>query len=227
MPKKHAGTAKLRKRFAERETASKYADVLRQLAFPEPERAVDWSDPKFRPFFADRALALREWDAALKKAFAVAKLDPADPFNWRDLLHMFAEHHFGRSAKGRPPRKWYSKTWCQLLADYSCIEQQNPKASDTQICQKIIKSFGARYEGKNGKKIDTGTLRRNLAYAKDPNKNEYLQRLSKDIAPLLERHLLDNEIEFSDAFIRTFSLERALKVLCAEWGSPSFRATFF
>lgn len=217
MPKKYTGTAKLREKF-DRNIAfasKKYVEGLQDFITSLPKLPpIDWSDPKVRSFRADQALKLDDQDEALKKAFTTANLDPADPLNWRKLLRIFAEVYFGRPGKRGPSLKWHSATWCQLLADYSAIEKKNPKANDTQICQKIINTFGIRYE-----KMDAATLRRNLGPAKDPNRNERLQHLSKTIASELERYCLDNDIELSEASIRKLSVERALEFICAEWPS--------
>jgi hypothetical protein len=216
MPRKYTGPDKLNDLLTKAKVARKYLGGLQQFLPPELL-------PGDYPHLKAIAEGIQSYDtSAMKSAFAAANLDSTNLFDRNKLLRIFAELHYGEPAKGGPPRKWNRDSWSQLLADYSSIKQQNPKARDKIICQKIIKSFGGRYGG-----IDPQTLRRNLASAKNPNKNEYLQILSKQIVPWLDDYLRKENIELSDASIRELSLERALKLICAKWGDPHFAQVFF
>lgn len=65
---------------------------------------------RVREIVANKALALTDdpKDAALRRAFKEFRLDPIEPFDWRELLQIFASIHF--EAHPRPPRgprrKW-------------------------------------------------------------------------------------------------------------------------
>jgi hypothetical protein len=58
---------------------------------------------RVREIVASKALALTDdpKDAALRRAFKEFRLDPIDPFDWRELLNIFADLHFEEP----PPRE--------------------------------------------------------------------------------------------------------------------------
>ena len=116
----------------------------------------------------------------IPRAFDAFGLDPSNPFAWRLLIYVFAEAHFGshRSAAGAP-RKWTARSWYNLLSDFNQMQARHRKASATAICGYLKKDreFQERYSD-----VSAATIRRNLQYARDPERNEILKRKAELLA---------------------------------------------
>ena len=178
-------------RFKMRARGQKYVDRLRP--FIATEFVPDWSDLRQRSIGANVALTLgdSDGDAAVRKAFATADLDPVNPLNWRTLLEMFAEIHFGRRLPGPGRRrKWNSENLCRLIEDHAYMKAKHPKKNDTYLCKQICAEFPNRYPSK-----DVQTLRRNLSNARDLNKNDRLKLLQDTIARKMRMDCLNRNVE--------------------------------
>jgi hypothetical protein len=136
-----------------------------------PQVRIDWNDPAQRALGAHEALRLLdELDEPIRKAFAAFGYNPDNPFHWRMLLWHFAYAHFPPPPKKGPPTKWDDGTWCQLLSDFGEVKASSrANAPDSEVCINIKKRFANRYLTETA-----GTLRRNLQYARDPNRNGIL-----------------------------------------------------
>lgn len=129
----------------------------------------------YLPTSGDRPTTL---PSSLLRAFAAFGLDPKKPSAWVELLAELSNACF--PDVGRPGRrqkknkKWSADNLCQLLEDYNTLKVRHPRSRDVAICELIRKDkkIGARYRNANQ---SAETLRRNLQYARDPEKNEYLR----------------------------------------------------
>jgi hypothetical protein len=191
MGRKDTASKRLCELFAcEREHGNR--PMLMSLASDQAgEGQIDCNHPLTRAVRADVALTLTDspFDQPIHKAFQACDLDPLDPINWRKLLSHFAYAHFYKGTRGRK-RLWDTEKWCRLLSDFDQIKKRDPKRSETDICDDLLKekALGARYRKLNQ---STATLRRNLQYARDPKYNELVRDLGASFFPRLLPKLRD------------------------------------
>jgi hypothetical protein len=124
--------------------------AIERARSPNPLRALlrrppdaDWTDQRLREVAANIALTLCDTpgDSSLRKAFEQFGLDPRNPFDWRSLLHSFANAHFDEPARvlGAPP-KWNKDSW-QLFQERVAIAREDfpkhghPKPSGQLIAE--------------------------------------------------------------------------------------------
>jgi hypothetical protein len=79
--------------------------------------------------------------ASMLSAFKEAGLDHRNPLQWRDLLSMFAEAHFGKLRT--KPQKRDPVGLSQVLQDYLAVKKENPAAKDAQL-RKLLRTVRAR-----------------------------------------------------------------------------------
>jgi hypothetical protein len=138
------------------------------------------------------------------RAFDEFGLNRSNPFAWRLLVFVFAEVHFGthRSAAGAPT-KWTDRKWCNLLSDFNQMQVRHPNASEAAICSHLTKDreLQQRYS-----KISPETIRRNLQYARNPERNRVLEinaeliaeealRMSSDVAPAKHEQITQKAVK--------------------------------
>jgi hypothetical protein len=111
-----------------------------------------------------------ENDAAMLRAFDAAGLDHRNPLDWRTLLSLFAEAHFGK--RRTKPTKWDIAARLEVLADYLEVYKSDPKLSDVKIC-KLLKA-DKRYNSKYGK-YSLDALRKLVRDARSPKHNVLLR----------------------------------------------------
>jgi hypothetical protein len=155
-----------------------YSGPWQETAFAleqEVRGAAIWDDPKARTCAAELALSLTSAasDEPIRKAFDSFGLDPSNPFHWRKLLWYLAEAFFGQRNLGRP-KEWSADKLCHLLEHFHQVKEkeENLTLSDELICQRVKNHFHREYAG-----ISAGTIRRNVQYARDPQRNPVLGSL--------------------------------------------------
>jgi hypothetical protein len=159
-------------------------------------------------------------DHSLKLAFRAAHLDPQDPLDRETLLRFFAAAHFPSKRETRGAKtKWTPERWSQLLSDYDQVKKDNPNLKDEALCKKIVKRFPSRYprppDSARGFAEDTGaTVRRNLAYARDPSKNTKLAELAQTYLDIAKAEI------HSDSPIQ--ELKAAAVSLAIQWLSKAW-----
>jgi hypothetical protein len=82
---------------------------------------------------------------ALRKAFETFKLDPQDPFHWRQLINMLAYMQFGERIKSarKDPKKWTSSKTAQLRSEIKPLGKiSNKRAALTLAKDKRSSFFG-------------------------------------------------------------------------------------
>jgi len=164
---------------------------------------------------------------SLKLAFKAAHLDPQDPLDREILLRLFAAAHFSSKRETRGAKtKWTPERWSQLLSDYNQVKKDNPNLKDEQLCKEIVKRFPSRYpkppgSGREFAKDSGATVRRNLAYARDPSKNTLLAESIKIVADTLKtaNHRLDPNFD-----VPIQKLNEKSKSLAIEWLSKAREA---
>jgi len=109
-------------------------------------------------------------DAAMLRAFEQAGLDHRDPRDWRTLLSLFAEVHFGKIKTKSV--KWDMAALLDLLIDYREVQKKNPQLSGVNICKflRTDKSFKTKYG-----RYTTDALRKLVRYARSPKHNVLLR----------------------------------------------------
>jgi hypothetical protein len=171
------------------------------------------------PFAAEAELLGYPLSEPLKKAFQTFGLDPGRPLAWRLLLYIFADTHFGSHPSRRgAPKKWTNRRWCDLLSDLNQLHTRYSKKSEAELCGllKTNSAFRTRYEDVG----DASTIRRNLAYARDPKRNGTLKELSylcagmelrnyTEITPALEAKIRRNAVGKALMMISTYWQRRA------------------
>jgi len=111
-----------------------------------------------------------EHDAAMLRAFEAAGLDHRNPLDWRTLLSLFAEVHFGKIRT--KPKKWDIAHLFDVFGDYCEVKKSDPKLSDLKIC-KLLQT-DERYKRKYSRyKLDS--LRKLVRYARSPKHNLLLR----------------------------------------------------
>ena len=134
----------------------------------------DWAASPVLTEAERAAAALRaiEQDPNLRRMFETAGLDTSNVLHWQRLLSSLAEIIFARGSPRGRPRAWTPERWIQLLNDFNELKSRHPKASAGRVCGRLTREepFSSRYEN-----LDAQTLRRNLSYARDPNRNGLLR----------------------------------------------------
>jgi hypothetical protein len=153
---------------------TQYFEPWEATAFALEQEASDvpiWQNPKARFFAADAALKLTsaEYNEPIRKAFDTFGLDPRNPFHWRKLLWYLAQAFFGKPNLRRP-KTWSSDRWCRLLQHFHEVSTSDPRLTEQSVCQLVKNRFDKHYRG-----IDGQTIRRNLQYARDPQRNPVLE----------------------------------------------------
>jgi hypothetical protein len=105
-------------------------------------------------------------DQAIIDAFKDFNLDPEKPYDWHLLMGYFADAHYGRRKRGKPP-SWTSDRLCQLCTDFYALKNANPGESDEQICGRLAdpRKTGAEI-GRRYVELSPGTIRRKLVEAR-------------------------------------------------------------
>jgi hypothetical protein len=188
--------------------------ILPALPYPEILAELDFKIAGVVDERANLALRPATITEPIREAFDRFDLDPANPFAWRLLLHVFADTHFGpRITAAGAPKKWTDVTWCELLSDFDQVKARNPNASDTAIC-KFLKNdpaFGNRYA-----KVSAATIRRNLQPARSPGYNETLKMVADAYVEIDERVGGDHTPQKKEA-MKQASLEKALGEISSVW----------
>jgi hypothetical protein len=93
------------------------------------------------------AMWLGEHDHALRKAFEAGGLDPANPLDWRELIGIFAQAHFGETRKGGRPEEWTPRKLAVLMMDFAAVRAKHPKKGQRDICKRLVEErpFAATY----------------------------------------------------------------------------------
>jgi hypothetical protein len=162
-------------------TGERKRGALPALEYPEslgePIRGVmkDWRSEMSHSLKerADSLLFKEPIAEPIRRAFDEFGLNPSNPFVWRLLIFVFAEVHFGshRSAAGAPT-KWTATRWCDLLFDFNQMQARHPKASEAAICGYLKRDRELQHRYSD---ISPATIRRNLQYARDPERNAILK----------------------------------------------------
>jgi hypothetical protein len=110
--------------------------------------------------------------AEMSAAFAAASMDPTDPTHWWQLLYYFSWTHYGkRRGVGASPQ-WDAIRYSKLSKDFEAKKLANPSLSDEDVFRYLRRS--PEYRTAKGRPLSTSRLRKALAEARDPNKNELL-----------------------------------------------------
>jgi hypothetical protein len=176
---------------------------------------IDWRNKAFRAAAAETALHIASFygDDCLKKAFDAAQLDPDDPESWATLLRIFSLAHFGPSTTKRGGKLvWDWRKWSQLLADFAAVKASHPNYKDSSVCKNILIRFSSRYP-----KIKSGTIRRNLQYARDVKKNEYLKMESEAFEKSIEEAAAKRGRKMSRTEIESKAIEKAIQKIAKEF----------
>jgi hypothetical protein len=149
----------------------------------------------------------------IRRAFDKFGLNPSNPFAWRLLIFIFAEVHFGshRSAAGAPT-KWTGKRWCDLLSDFNQMQERHPKESEAAICGFLKKDRELR---QGYSQVSAATIRRNLQYARDPKRNEFLKKMAEYHAE--ELLVSANAAPARHQEIRQKALKKTLQRISTAW----------
>jgi len=153
-PSKDAFSKRLRDSLANRK---KLQAACRQDGHPLQEFVVGWDllmeNEIAREMSVERAFALDPQiseDASILAAFSAAGLNPKNPIDWRTLMKLFCEVHFG-------PAKTKPKSWTefeyfilakQALELYPKIVKRGDKLTATKLAEELQKSF-EEYEDYN------------------------------------------------------------------------------
>jgi hypothetical protein len=119
------------------------------------------------------ALRLRKDDedaAAMLRAFEAAGLDHRNPLDWRTLLSLFAEVHFGKIRT--KPKKWDISALLDVLEDYRAVQKSDQELSDVKIC-KLLQT-DKRYKSKYST-FNLDALRKLVRHARNPEHNVLLR----------------------------------------------------
>jgi hypothetical protein len=119
------------------------------------------------------ALRLRKDDedpSAMLRAFEAAGLDHRNPLDWRTLLSLFAEAHFGKIRT--KPQKWDVAALLDVLGDDREVQKMDPELSDVKIC-KLLRT-DKRYKSKYSK-YHLDALRKLVRHARSPKHNVLLR----------------------------------------------------
>ena len=108
-------------------------------------------------------LADHEFDAAIAKGFAEAKLDPENPWHWRALLFAFAEAYYPRKNSNQ---FWTLDRLTRLAAQELRIKIVHPKWTQDQYHKALTKWVAKQY----GKQIEFSSVLRLLRQARDRKK---------------------------------------------------------
>ena len=130
----------------------------------------------FHATHASNALTLRnhEFDAAIAKGFAEAKLDPENPWHWRALLFAFAEAYYPRKNSNQ---FWTLDRLTRLAAQELRIKIVHPKWTQDQYHKALTKWVAKQY----GKQIESSSVLRLLRQARDRKKNPFLDSICQEI----------------------------------------------
>jgi hypothetical protein len=109
---------------------------------------------------------------ALRAVFAAAGLDHRKPDHWKFLVAVFAAAHFPEAPRGAPRRRTTARL-CQLLADLEVAKKEAAGKPRPEIYKLLVnkKKFDGRYADEVPE-----TIRRQIADARNPKKNEFLGR---------------------------------------------------
>jgi len=161
MVKKDAASKRLAKEIARAKAAARFKTKVRELTrrtplFPPEELPVllqlEGPGPALDPILA---------------AFNAFDLDHRSLSDWRSLVFHLAHVLFPTPRPPGAPREWTDERLCRLLADVAAYKRENPKASDTAICNWLKR---------NWPKHSPGRLRRVLQDARNPARNDLLWR---------------------------------------------------
>ena len=108
----------------------------------------------------------------IRDAFKAFGLDHRNLSDWRALVFHLAHVLFPTPRPPGAPREWTDERLCRLLADVAAYKRENPKASDTAICNWLKR---------NWPKHSPGRLRRVLQDARNPARNDLLARTAYDL----------------------------------------------
>lgn len=176
---KHAGQ-RIKENLA---VAVAYGEAIRFQLLQEgaPDRPFIAGDDSpdyvlFHATHASNALTLRnhEFDAAIAKGFAEAKLDPENPWHWRALLFAFAEAYYPRKNSNQ---FWTLDRLTRLAAQELRIKIVHPKWTQDQYHKALTKWVAKQY----GKQIESSSVLRLLRQARDRKKNPFLDSICQEI----------------------------------------------
>lgn len=158
----------------------------------------------------DRAFEV-EAGSPLARAFEATKLDPNDPFAWRLLLSLFAEAHFPKSSKRGRKTEWTDERLCQLLSDFDEIKAARAIKNDTD--ERTIKGLKARFPRRYQEELST--LRRRLADARNPEKNDVLNEVALAARAIAEEDGIG--LDFSTPKLRNLTVRLATDWISSRW----------
>jgi hypothetical protein len=125
--------------------------------------------------FAMSRIALRldeakEEDAAMRAAFKAAGLNHRDPSDWRALLWIFAEAHYGKQKTKR--QTWDLSALSSLLEDYRAVEKDLPPTPSRSLNSRICEHLRTKkpYKQKYGR-LSHDALRKVVGKARNPKTN--------------------------------------------------------
>ncbi len=179
IPSRRDSSSKLlRQRFDESRRTGQQAKQLFDSEFAlQPGTSLDqlfnFDNDVVHAAFSRYSLRLDEADeddAAMLRAFEAASLDHRNPFDWRTLLSLFAEVHFGKIRTKR--KTWDISAFVDLLMDYLDVYKSNPELSDVKICRLL--QTDEDYKSKYGK-YDPDALRKLVRNARSPKHNVLLR----------------------------------------------------
>lgn len=182
---------------------------------------IDWKKKHFRAAVAETSLRLSSHyrDDSLRQAFDEAQLDPNDPKSWATLLRIFAFSHFGPpKTKRGGKRVWGWRRFSHLLADFAAVKSSHPDHSDSSVCENIKTRFFEEYLN-----YSAGTIRRNLQYARDVKKNEYLKAVSDTFEKSIEEAAAKRGRKISRTEIESKAVEKAIQKISEQWKRPPQR----
>jgi len=155
MPSRKESRAKRRKQLFDSAKRRRPTDSSLRRPFlgdgPPGGNSIDNPHPMW-DFFARAALRLDGHDImtkAMRTAFEEFKLDPVDPFSWRELLAMFAYVEFGKLSPGTAgaPKKWSEERLRKLHAAANIVRGRKPGISDTRIARELARHPEYRVRG--------------------------------------------------------------------------------
>jgi hypothetical protein len=157
-----------------------YADLLLKAAGETPD-PLPLDNPNLWILAARSALTISPDDTVLKRAFDALKLDPKNPFNWRELAQYLAHLLFDDSKKGGRRSEWDTERYCKLLKAVHKRQQANSHLSDAGARRLIAQDKASpvyfRRSGKEG-------LRKKLREARSPEHNEVVRMLVERAIPI-------------------------------------------
>jgi hypothetical protein len=107
----------------------------------------------------------------VRSALVARSLDPDDPKHWVLLLRTLVQSQGGRA------KRWSTDALLRLMVNVAKLQRERPRLSERGILRILVKR--KEYAG-----ISEHTLRRQLAYARDPSRNSLLAEV---LAACLER----------------------------------------